>query len=214
MQAIDPRAHRRTSQVLILMEGKSRNLAGHWNWPGKTPPHQELSRTACDHYPHKGSSETPPLSSRLVPTPHTSPSLNQDGTFFLTWSPSLGKRLSTNTRPLRDLLPVCSDDTNPCLSQSPKVSGLTLTYPLEEGHGAQVGGGPGSSVVAAAASKEEGVHSGCAAWDVHRARPSGWVTGVGSCAGHLRAHQGHLRACHDRADSLTGQNSSRVGGSG
>lgn len=31
MQAIDPRAHRRTSQVLILMEGKSRDLAGHWN---------------------------------------------------------------------------------------------------------------------------------------------------------------------------------------
>lgn len=30
MQAIDPRAHRRTSQVLILMEGKSRDLAGHW----------------------------------------------------------------------------------------------------------------------------------------------------------------------------------------
>lgn len=38
MQAIDPRAHRRTSQVLILMEGKSRDLAGHLNWPGKTPP--------------------------------------------------------------------------------------------------------------------------------------------------------------------------------
>lgn len=37
MQAIDPRAHRRTSQVLILMEGKSRDLAGHLNWPGKTP---------------------------------------------------------------------------------------------------------------------------------------------------------------------------------
>lgn len=38
MQAIDPRAHRRTSQVLILMEGKSRDLAGHLNWPGKTTP--------------------------------------------------------------------------------------------------------------------------------------------------------------------------------
>lgn len=38
MQAIDPRAHRRTSQVLILMEGKSRDLAGHLNWQRKMPP--------------------------------------------------------------------------------------------------------------------------------------------------------------------------------
>lgn len=96
---------------------------------------------------------------------------------------------------------------------NPKVSGLTLTYPLEEGHDAQVGGGPGSSVGVVAASKVVVVHLGCAAWDVHHAHLSGWVMGVGNCGGHLQAHQDHLHACHDRADSLKGQNSSRVGDS-
>lgn len=103
---------------------------------------------------------------------------------------------------------------SPSLSQSPKVSGLTLTYPLEEGHDAQVGGGPDSSVVVVAASKGVGVHLGCAAWDVHHAHLSGWVMGVESCGGHLQALQDHLRACHGKADFLKGQNSSRVGGSG
>lgn len=49
------------------------------------------------------------------------------------------------------------------LPPSPKVSGVTLTYPLEEGHGAQAGGGPGSLVAEVAASTEVVVHSGCAA---------------------------------------------------
>lgn len=47
MQAIDPRAHRRTSQVLILMEGKSRDLAGHWNWPGSPPTNSSSSHTSA-----------------------------------------------------------------------------------------------------------------------------------------------------------------------
>lgn len=87
------------------------------------------------------------------------------------------------------------------------------TDPLEEGHGVQVGGGPGSSAAVVAASKVVVAHLGCAAWDVHHAHLSGWVMGVGSCGGHLQARQDHLHACHGRADSLKDQNSSRVGDS-
>lgn len=114
----------------------------------------------------------------------------------------------------RQALHACSILTSALFPPSPKVFGLTLTYPLEEGHGAQVGGGPGSSVEVAAASKGVGVHLGCVAWDVRRAHLSGWVTGVGSCGGHLQAHQDLLHACRGRVDSLKGQSSSKAGGSG
>lgn len=71
---------------------------------------------------------------------------------------------------------VCSSEllgVNLFSSPNPKVSGVTLTYPLEEGRGARVGGGPGSSVVVVAASKVVVVHLGYAALDVHHAHLSG-----------------------------------------